>query len=229
MRMSVMRAGILICTGLLGCATGGVDHGGQVWAQFAGQGDLGRVAPALEGARWWFDGHARHAVEGVDTTIVRPGLGLNVGEGMSAWLGYAWIREWAGGGENIDEHRIWQQFLWATPLDPFTLTSRTRLEQRFHESGDDVGWRFRQFLRLDYLIEGSPARLVAWDELFFDLNETDWGADPGFRQNRLFAGVGWDLDEAWRFETGYLNQYFHRSSRADSMNHVLSVNFFATW
>ena len=36
---------------------------------------------------------------------MRPGIGMKVGEGMTAWLGYAWIRDWTGGGENLDEHR----------------------------------------------------------------------------------------------------------------------------
>ena len=222
---------ILLCLLGVGCATGGLDHGGGVWAQFAGQGDLGRVTPSLEGTLWWFDAHARHNTEGADTTIVRPGVGVTVGEGMTAWLGYAWVRNWLSDGENVDEHRFWQQFMWTTPLDPFIATSRTRLEQRFRENGDDVGWRLVQFFRLDHLLEDSPARLVAWDLLFFDLNETDWGTDPGFRQNRLFAGVGWDLDEdrRWRFEAGYLNQYIHRSSREDTMNHILSVNLFLTY
>ena len=223
---------LLLCALLVGgCATGGVDHDWQAWGAVFGQGDLGRVTPSLKGVRWWLDVQGRYADSAANTTIVRPGLGATVAKDATLWLGYAWVRSWLEDGGDIDEHRIWQQFLWSKPLAGSRFTTRTRLEQRFLESGDDVGWRLRQFFRFDLPFENSPGRFVCWDELFFDLNATDWGADSGLRQNRLFVGLGWDLDRDghWRTEVGYLNQYHHRSSVADEMNHVLAVSFFVNY
>jgi hypothetical protein len=39
----------------------------------------------------------------------------------------------------FDEHRIWQQLLWSDKFADITLTSRSRLEQRFIPTGSDVG------------------------------------------------------------------------------------------
>ena len=67
---------------------------------------------------------------------------------------------------------------------------RTRFEQRFVESGNDTGLRLRQFLRAQRELPGCPPlMLVCWDEIFFDLNDTDWGQSSGFGQNRIFAGL----------------------------------------
>ena len=65
-------------------------------------------------------------------------------------------------------------------------------------------------------------------EAFFDLNDTDWGADSGFAQNRFFAGLAWKFDPEWHttVEVGYLNQFLRDRSDDDSMNHILSMNLF---
>jgi hypothetical protein len=197
------------------------------WLAFAGQGHLDRQN---EGARWrwWFDAHARffNDSDGFDQSIVRPGVGFDVSENATAWLGYAWIYSDPAQASAFDEHRLWQQFTWTTPLDVNTFFGRSRLEQRFVEGTSDVGWRFRQFLRLTRPLEPrSRHGLRVWDELFFDLNDTSAGADSGFSQNRLFAGLGWTLDEAEHFtlEYGYLNQFIPHSGAPDAMNHILAI------
>jgi hypothetical protein len=67
---------------------------------------------------------------------------------------------------------------------------------------------------------------VGSDEVLLNLNDTDWGADSGFSQNRAFAGFGWSFDPGRRIRTaiGYLNQFIHRRSADDAMNHILSIN-----
>ena len=82
------------------------------------------------------------------------------------------------GGSDFDEHRIWQQLSWSTRLDPVTASTRTRLEQRFVETGDDTGWRFRQRVALTYPLsrsstaavgmsthQGSGCRSINWSSL----------------------------------------------------------------
>ena len=69
---------------------------------------------------------------------------------------------------------------------------------------------------------------MAWDEVFIHLNDTNWGADGGFDQNRLFLGFGWkrDLTSRCRVEAGYLNQHVNRSGRTDVANHLVAINFY---
>ena len=69
---------------------------------------------------------------------------------------------------------------------------------------------------------------MGWDELFFNLNNTDWGADSGFAQNRFFGGVGWKFDTKGRIkaEAGYLNQFIDKMSGDDTMNHIFFVTLF---
>ena len=100
---------------------------------------------------------------------------------------------------------------------------------------DEVGWRFRQFVKATLpLWEGAPIFLSAYDEIFVDLNEPDWGQRTGFSQNRFFLGLGWKFDSPARewplsLEVGYLNQFLNGRSRPDKINHILSMNLFLSF
>ena len=140
--------------------------------------------------------------------------------------------DFPGSAPAFDEHRIWQQALWAGPIERVRFQSRSRLEQRFVETGSDVGWRFRQFFKGSYpfAFERRLA-LVGYEEAFFDLNDTNFGQRAGFSQNRLFLGLGWSIDEArhWTIELGYLNQLILRNALNDSMNHILNLNLLLSY
>ncbi|NIO04570.1 MAG: DUF2490 domain-containing protein [Proteobacteria bacterium] len=68
--------------------------------------------------------------------------------------------------------------------------------------------------------------MTGYDEVFLNLNSTDWGADSGFDQNRVFAGFGWHFGPSRhiRAAIGYLNQFVHKTSADDEINHILSIN-----
>ncbi|MEQ8764230.1 MAG: DUF2490 domain-containing protein [Planctomycetota bacterium] len=194
------------------------------WFAFAGQGSLGEPDTRW---RWWLDAHARFFEEsdGFETSILRPGAGYRVTDQVTTWLGYAWIYNDTRNG-SFDEHRIWQQLIWSDSYAWGTPFLRSRLEQRFEERGSEVGWRLRQFVRWTRPIEAeSRFNFRAWDEVFIDLNDTAWGQNFGFSQNRAFLGLGWNLDDTGRhtLEFGYLNQYIQRGRARDSMNHILGV------
>jgi hypothetical protein len=228
LRPGRIAAGILALLALAPAgAAQGLDQDLGIWTAFAGQGSL-RSGGEKTRWRWWFDAHARfqHQSDGFEQSIVRPGLGYDLSPEATAWLGYAWIVTDPEAGGSFDEHRVWQQLTWGRTIDAGAVFSRTRLEQRWLETGDDVGWRLRQFLRLARPVsEGSHLAWRFWDEGFFDLNDTDWGAHSGFAQNRLFAGLGWTFEDAEHLtlEFGYLNQLIYRRSADDSMNHVLAL------
>lgn len=207
-----------------------VNDTGQWLALFA-NGDIDS-AKTCHQLKWWFDGHSRFFDDagGFGQSIVRPGIGYALGDsGAVAWAGYGWIRTSPASNADFDEHRVWQQITWSKNLDPATLGFRSRLEQRFLETGPDTGWRFRQLVSLRRPIECAPRlSLVAWDEVFIHLNDTNWGANGGFDQNRVFLGFGLkcDPESPHRIEVGYLNQYVNRSTGSDLSNHLLSINFY---
>ncbi|MEM7306517.1 MAG: DUF2490 domain-containing protein [Planctomycetota bacterium] len=201
----------------------GQDTDQGLWSAFAGQGRL-NIAPQGR-MRWWFDAHARFFEDsnGFETSIVRPGIGYDINEHTTAWLGYAWIENDPIAG-SFTEQRIWQQLTWGKRYDWGTPFARTRLEQRYDERGSDTGWRLRQFVRWTKPVsDDSRLGWRVWDEGFFDLNDTSWGQDTGFRQNRAFAGMGWKVDDSLTLEVGYLNQYIPRDAADSSSNHVLAV------
>lgn len=181
--------------------------------------------------RWWFDGHYRlfDDNDGFGQSIIRPGIGLDVGKNSALWAGYGWIRTSPILGDDIDEHRIFQQWTWSKAADPFKFAARTRFEQRLIESFDDTGLRLRQFVRgQKNLGPCSKRTFVVWDELFIALNDTDWGQRSGFDQNRVFVGFGFKKHHSsrWRVEVGYMNQTVNLRSPIDRSNHVLAVNLF---
>ena len=179
-----------------------IDDGG-LWHALLAQGDFDAWGSDHPRLRWWFDGHLRLLDDagGFNQSIVRPGLGWTLNERSTLWAGYAWIRTSALSRVEFDEHRIWQQWTWSKDCRNWRLGVRSRFEQRLVETGDDLGLRFRQFFRATHNLPALPKMtLVCWDEIFYHLNDTDWGAESGFNQNRVFVGVGYKRspDCRWR-------------------------------
>lgn len=198
------------------------------WLALFARGDVG--CPEHGKLKWWFDGHARFFDDsgGFGQSILRPGLGYALSDSATLWAGYGWIKTSPNPNPVFDEHRVWQQITWSKDFDPTRLGLRSRLEQRFLETGSDTGWRFRQLVSLRRPIDCTNLTLVAWDEVFINLNDTNWGASGGFDQNRVFLGVGLKAcpSSPYRVEVGYLNQYVNRSTNSDLSNHLVAVNFY---
>ncbi|MEX2480526.1 MAG: DUF2490 domain-containing protein [Gammaproteobacteria bacterium] len=192
----------------------------------------GAIGDRSAGLNYWLEGQGRFNDDSsrLNQGIVRGALGKSVGARAVLWGGYAFIPTHPVGAANDTvEHRVWQQLTWQAPgaLAGFSLTTRSRLEQRFVDSGDDTGWRARQLIKVTRPL-GTVERLYVsiWNEVFVNLNRTDWGADDGFDQNRIFAGLGIRLAPGWVTEIGYMNQYVARVGRSDASNHVLSMTLF---
>jgi hypothetical protein len=203
----------------------------QTWGNITATGSLGFINPELKNAKYWLEGQGRF---GNDTSqfsqgMVRAGLGYTVMDKVSVWLGYAFIpTDQPFAKVPFDEHRIWQQILWSDKFYDITLTSRSRLEERFVETGSDVGWRFRQMLKASVPIAYDFSFVVS-DEYFVNINKTNYGADDGFDQNRAFAGIGYNFDKNIKTEIGYMNQYIRRAKAADRMGDILSVNLYLNY
>lgn len=229
----VVRSALLalLAISTAGSCRGEIIDDGGLWFAYFGNGDIKELGLDHDRLKWWFDGHMRFLddAEGFNQSIVRPGVGWGLTEDSALWAGYAWIRTSPVAGLEFDEHRIWQQWTWAPSWGKMAYQTRSRFEQRFVELGDDVGLRWRQLFRAQRTLRDCPPlTLVLWDELFFHLNDTDWGARTGFNQNRAFLGLGWKRhkDSPCRIEVGYLNQAINLPGDRNRVNHILSINFY---
>ena len=170
------------------------DDAGTWFAVFAnGKHELfsepGTESPYL----WWFDAHYRlfDRTDGFGQSILRPGLGIKISENQALWAGYGWIHTSPERGNGIDEHRLWQQWTASPSHGNYRFLHRSRFEQRWVETGNDVGLRWRQLARAQRLFsESSKWSAIVWDEIFFNLNDTDWGANARSGSKPSVPGSG---------------------------------------
>ena len=156
--------------------------------------------------------------------LVRPSIGLKLDATTTVSLGYAYVHTDPAGPAESDEHRIWQQLSYRLAGDGkgVTLTGRSRLEQRWVEGAPDMGWRFRQQLRLTAPLAGR-VRAFASSEAFFALDDTSWGQTGGFDGWRNSAGLAVPVGRSITVEPGYTNQWIPRVGQ-DRVHHIANIN-----
>jgi hypothetical protein len=199
----------------------------QVWSAVLGTADLPMPYPRVA---FWLDTHIRRS-DASTVGIVRPAVGLHVTPWLSFWQGYAWIPTSRDATDDrVNEHRSFQQLIAQHSLEiGLSLQTRLRFEQRFSDAGEEVGFRFRDFVRVGWQFSKDvPLGAVVWDELFLGLNETDWGARSGFDQNRFFVGPFWQAASYARLEVGYLSLFVERAD-SNLLGHVAAVNLFLSY
>ncbi len=212
----------LILATLISCknAIAETIEDGRYWFSLYTQGPLPK-----ENFYWSLDIHPRWREEGrnFDTLILRPSLIYKITPKTSIWTGYDTINNHPAGQSSFQENRLWEQVMHQfETFGGLTLTVRTRFEQRDREDYSDIAHRLRHMVRAT-----TPSSLhqqlswVVWNELFINLNQTDWGVMRGTDQNRLFLGANWKFDELSNLEVGYINQYVNGKT-IDRENHILS-------
>ena len=194
---------------------------GRYWFALATQGKL-----PTENWSWNFDVHQRFRDEGkhADQFLTRASVAYHINPKTNIGLGFDHAVNHPAGKEASDENRLWQQIAYKfDSIYGVNLSSRTRLEQRWREGGDDTSYRFRQMIRATMPLEINPKlSIVAYDELFINLNNTDWNVNRGNDQNRAFLGASYAFNPSTSIESGYLNQYVN-TRNIDRVNHVLAT------
>lgn len=160
----------------------------------------------------------------LEQLLLRTGLGYNLSENNNILIGYGYILSENYIGETndkvqVNEHRIYQQFISKQQFKGISLQHRYRFEQRFVE--DDFKLRFRYFLGINIPLskkETNKYYLSAYNEIFLNTKTSI------FDRNRLYGAIGYKLNSNIRFELGYMNQFFETNSR-DQINIVSFVNF----
>lgn len=219
----------LLCLLVAALATtrAGLVEDGQSWLTLSTTGRFSAATNSPNPWRYSTDAQFQWWEDSADFSrvLLRAGLGYVISPHWSLWGGYGFV--WTDppvGGAEIQEHRLWQQVLWAGEWRGFHISLRHRLEERFVEGSQDTAWRSRHQLRASHLIPGTAKlSVILWDELLFHLNDTSLPTQAGLDQNRCFGGLGWQWTHSLRTEIGYMNQYYYRHRTSDHLNHVLSL------
>jgi hypothetical protein len=153
----------------------------------------------------------------VDQLLLRTGIGYNLSENNNnILLGYAFInsnRYFANSNEKTssNEHRIYQQFITRQSFGRLNLLHRYRIEERF--MADNVNLRFRYYLLLNLAINKPYIQKGAiyaslYNEIFLN------AISPVFDRNRIYAGLGYVVNNNFRFELGSMAQVQENDTRS---------------
>lgn len=164
----------------------------------------------------------------LEQLLLRTGIGYNLTENNNnVLLGYGFINS-----QNylpntdvklgVNEHRIYQQFITRQSIGRVRVQHRYRFEQRWIES-QVFKLRFRYFLAINVPLNNTDMidktyYLSSYNEIFLN------SKDPVFDRNRLYAGIGFKLNNLARFEVGYMNQFLSNGNR-DQINLITFLNF----
>ena len=153
----------------------------------------------------------------VEQLLLRTGIGYNLSENNNnILLGYAFVnsnRYVANSNDKTssNEHRIYQQFITRQSFGRLNLLHRYRIEERF--MADNVNVRFRYYLLLNLAINKPSIQKGAiyaslYNEIFLNTKA------PVFDRNRIYAGLGYVVNNNFRFELGSMAQVQESTTRS---------------
>ena len=168
-----------------------------------------------------------NAIGDLEQLLLRTGIGYNLSENNNnVLLGYGYIlsQNYTDATEDkvdVNEHRIFQQFITKQKFGRVNFQHRYRFEQRWVES--DFKVRFRYFLAFAIPLNNKELQektfyLSTYNEIFLN------GKANVFDRNRLYGGIGYKLNNSVRFELGYMNQFLNNGNR-DQVNIITFANF----
>jgi hypothetical protein len=179
------------------------------WAQVVAEGNLSFIHPDLSPFRLWLEGQSRWNDDWQDwyQGVARVALGYAISDRATVWVGYSFVPTQIAGTDYFGQQDVWPAFRYVWPTELGTFTFRTMLEANFIH-GNDPRLFPRQLIRFMRPLEFEPRlSLVLWDEVLARGNNSQWGGEAGFGQNRAFAGGGWSFSPLVRVELGYMHQY----------------------
>lgn len=170
---------------------------------------------------------ANNLVQGRNLALGRIGAVYFLDDRTTLSAGYAHFYYYPGENHPLaarPEHRLWQQVMWQSNYPKLRVQNRLRLEQRWRQQVTASGgttndfnfnWRGRLQLQLLYPLgrkpfaPGSVALMLA-DEVM--LNAGKEIVFNTFDQNRVIAGLQWQLGKNNLLQAGYMHIWQQQAS-----------------
>ncbi|MFC4199102.1 DUF2490 domain-containing protein [Pedobacter jamesrossensis] len=172
----------------------------------------------------------------VRNTLVRPALQYFINKNSNIALGYLWQTTQVRtlGSDNsvsLNEHRIFEQYIYNHKISSIFASHRVRVEQRFIErtgNEDLFSQRFRYFFRLiQPLQKAQPtftkgAFIALQNEVFLNIQNKEQLNNSVFDQNRAYLALGYRFSKKVDIEAGYMNQAVHGLTN-NTVNNIVQL------
>lgn len=214
-RSIVAMAFFLSAASLTAAPASAQEHDEQLWLQ------VNTNVPLGDGFRVTLEqiGRVGDRADGLFQTEFGAILGYKVADNVEVGFGYRKVGM-HGPGHGRAEDRIRQHVI--ATFGP--VTTRFRVDERFHPEGNEVGFRVRPLVRYNHKLGANGWALFASHESFILPNTTKWGQRSGYERMRNIAGVVVPISGQVSADVGYLNQYrLARAGRRAQMDHALTV------
>ncbi len=119
------------------------------------------------------------------------------------------------------EFRIWQQLSLNNNLNRARIEHRYRIEQRWLNGSfrSRIRYRLNTVLPINHAsVKVHTLFLTASNEIFFNF------ASPYFVQNRIYAGLGYQLSKLLALQSGFTRQYDYRAAGNSSGKNFLQTS-----
>ena len=148
-------------------------------------------------------------------------LGYRVNGNVTVAAGYVHNPQYSDGEFTVTEHRVREQVSVdnIAKVGSGKLSGRMRLEQRWRDGVDGVGWRLRPYAKLALPLSGKVS-LNFSNELFVNLNRTEFQRTEGVDRMRNLVSVSMPLSGKVTGEAGYMNQRGFVRGGPDSTDHA---------
>jgi Protein of unknown function (DUF2490) len=154
---------------------------------------------------------------------MRGVIGTPVSKKVTISVGFVHVITYNRTGRDGIEETPFAQVNWNMgKLFGGSLSSRTRLEDRFARGASNMALRARSQVKWSKPLKANGPNAVISLEPFYSFNRTS-AVRPGIDQVRTFAGVNFRLSKHADMDVGYLNQYLNRAT-GDRSNHAISVS-----
>lgn len=130
-----------------------------------------------------------------------------------------------------DEFRPWQAVAGRFMTDLGDVLLQEKLEERIYPGfSQKFDLRSRTLAGFSMpLSDKDKVRFEVSDEIFFDFNNTDWGAKTYLNQNRLKLGFKFLRVLPVDLQVSYMNQHLFNHNAVDVNTHLIVLYAFFKW
>ena len=144
---------------------------------------------------------------------IKGGASYSLTNTFSFLLGLGKYKTFSDGGSfkqpvTASEFRLWQQITMNHFLDRLKFEHRYRIEQRWFTTGYRNRFRYRLNAAVPInrtKVTNKTIYAAAFNEIFLT------NTQPYFERNRFFAGIGYQINDHFTVQPGYVYQYDYRN------------------